>query len=192
MHGQKKTVLIVFFCGACSGSPAASSDGASAPADAASLPDHAIVDEDGDGLDDARELDLARRYLPYLSLSPMDGCPTSGLLVRVSPHPDDPTLVHILYDWLYDADCGLNGHIGDDESFAATIDPARPPPDGIVALKAISHQGTPCERTTLCGTCNGLTPCQTLTVAGVAWPAVWPSRAKHGNYVNARRRARCC
>jgi hypothetical protein len=148
-----------------------------------------FVDRDLDGLDDALELDLAKRYLPFLSLSPKDGCPRGGLVVRVSPHAKDAKLLHVVYDWLYEQDCGLNGHTGDDEAFATTIDPARPPPDGLVALIAISHQGTPCERTSQCGQCMGQTACETLTQGGKAWPALWPSRDKHGSYVN---RSKAC
>src|SRR5439155_8897772 len=81
-------------------------------------------------------------------------------------------------------DCGLGGHAGDDEVFAITVDPALPPPAGIVAMKAISHQGTLCERQSQCGRCQGQTACQTLPKSGVPWPAVWPSRDKHGSYVN--------
>jgi len=163
-------------------------EGAAALADLAPqpdlAPDLAIVDRDQDGLDDARELAWAAAYLPYLSISPMDGCDTLGILVRVRPHPKNPTRLHVIYDQLYDRDCGLGGHVGDDEVFAATIDPARPPPGGIVALKAISHQGTPCQRVSECGRCMGQTACATLARGEVAWPAVWPSRGKHGSYVN--------
>jgi hypothetical protein len=54
-------------------------------------------------------------------------------------------------------------------------------------MKAISHQGTPCERDSTCGRCPGLSACETLADAsrgGVAWPAVWPSKDKHGSYVS--------
>jgi len=164
---------------------AAGSDGAIGGSDAAA----ALTDDDQDGLDDAQELAWARAYLPYISHSPTEQCKTGGLLVRVSPHAQDPTLVHIIYDYLYNDDCGtaiggIGGHDGDDEVFAATIDPAQPPPAGIIALKAISHQGTPCERDSTCGKCSGLTACATLPIAGVAWPAVWPSKDKHGSYVD--------
>ena len=66
--------------------------------------------------------------------------------------------MHIVYDQLYALDCGLDGHIGDDEVFGATIDPSVPAPGGLVALVAISHQGTPCERVTTCGSCAGEHP----------------------------------
>lgn len=147
-------------------------------------PDAAITDEDHDGLDDGDELRWAHDYLPFISTSPQDGCTTGGLLVRVTPHPMNDKLVHIIYDYLYDLDCGLGGHPGDNEVFAITIDPRVAPPAGIIAMKAISHQRTACERTSVCGRCGGLAACETLTKAAVAWPALWPSRGKHGSYVN--------
>ncbi|MSP60069.1 MAG: hypothetical protein EXR72_06945 [Myxococcales bacterium] len=188
--GPAVTALLALVSSCGSDGIPASSDGSRASPDGAAIdlatPDLAprIVDRDGDGLDDAGELAHAAAYLPYLSLSPRDGCDTMGLLVRVRPHPADPSLLHILYDQLYDRDCGLGGHPGDDEVFALTVDPARAPPSGIVAMKAISHQGTACERVSACGRCPGQTPCATLTKGGVPWPAVWPSRGKHGTYVN--------
>jgi hypothetical protein len=163
-------------------------DGAIAPAPDLGGPP-AIVDQDHDGLDDAQELAWARDYLPYISHSPTEGCALGGLLVRVSPHPQNAKLLHIIYDFLYDNDCGtaiggIGGHPGDDEVFATTVDPSRPGPDGIVAMKAISHQGTICERTSECGRCPGQKACATLDRSGQAWPAVWPSKDKHGSYVN--------
>jgi hypothetical protein len=55
-------------------------------------------------------------------------------------------------------------------------------------MKAISHQGTPCERVSSCGQCGGLAACQSLMRGGAAWPAIWPSRGKHGLYVNRSQR----
>ena len=186
-------LLLFAGCGAKNGERAAGSavtDGES-PGDAAMSPDlqRPFVDDDHDGLDDTRELALATDYLPYLSISPSDGCDTMGLLVRVTPHKDDPRRIHIIYDQLYDLDCGAGGHHGDDEVFAVTVDPSLPAPAGIIAMIAISHQGTPCQRISACGHCPGQKPCDTLLRGGVAWPAVWPSKAKHGSYVN---RAQSC
>jgi hypothetical protein len=183
--------LVIAACGSSSdtadGGDAGSQRDSSLPGAAdlsASSPDLGIIDLDGDGLDDRMELAWAAAYLPYLSISPNDGCDTMGLLVRVRPHPADGALIHIIYDQLYDQDCGLGGHVGDDEVFAITADPSRPPPAGIVAIKAISHQGTACERDSQCGQCPGLGTCQTLPESGTPWPAVWPSRSKHGSYVD--------
>jgi hypothetical protein len=142
------------------------------------------LDVDQDGLDDIDEQKWAKEYLPYLSLSPNDACPIGGLVVRVSPHPMGNGFVHIIYDFLYDNDCGLAGHVGDDEVFAITIQTSQPAPQGIVAIKTISHQGTACERDNACGRCPGQTPCQTLPLNGKAWPAVWSAQDKHGSYVN--------
>lgn len=137
------------------------------------------VDLDGDGLDDAREDALARDYLPYLSLAPSDGCPNSGLLFRARPHPDDPALVYVFYDFLYERDCGLTGHVGDNEGFGITIDPSVPAPRGVTALKAIAHQGTLCQKVTSCGTCAGLAACE-RSDAGA--PILYSSKDKHAGY----------
>ena len=162
--------------------PAATRDGEPAPAPRD--PADVLVDEDGDGLDDAHEDFLARAYLPYLALHPDDECPRSGLLVRVRPHPADARFVHVVYVHLFDVDCGINGHVGDNEASGATIDPSLPPPDGIVALVAASHQNAfPCERETACGRCDGMAACATAERDGAAFPIVWYSRDKHGGYV---------
>jgi hypothetical protein len=155
---------------ASSGTP----DGATAPAG----------DQDLDGIDDATETTYADAYLPYLSIDPNDGCKTHGLLYRVSPHPTEPKRVMMWVDVLYNDDCGAAGHVGDDEMFGVVIDPSRPAPAGILAIRGISHQGTLCEHTTTCGACSGMTACSTATRDGKAYPAVFPSKDKHGNYAD--------
>ena len=139
-----------------------------------------FVDNDGDGLDDARELQLATDDLPYLSVAANDGCALGGLLVRVSPHPSDATKILIVYDHLYEHDCGLNGHVGDDEVFGVAIDPNVPAPAGILAVRAVSHQGTPCERDSQCATCSGDSRGACDMSSG--WPVVYSSKDKHGTY----------
>ena len=114
-------------------------------------PDAMVVDRDGDGLDDAWEHEIAQAYLPFLSLDPADGCPLGGIVYRLRPHPLAPALLLVTYDHLYQDDCGLGGHVGDNEVFGVTVDPARPPPAGILAIRAIPHQGTLCERATGAG-----------------------------------------
>ena len=141
------------------------------------------VDGDGDGLDDAFEAKVAADYLPFLSFDPSDGCPLGGIVYRVTPHPQDAARLWIIYDHLLEKDCGLNGHVGDDEVFGVTVDPKVPPPDGIVAIKAIAHQSTICEKTTECGKC-GLDPCTTQDVGGKAVPVVFSSKDKHGSYTS--------
>jgi hypothetical protein len=144
-------------------------------------PDVGGVDEDSDGLDDDYEARLAAAYLPFIAHHPDDRCPLAGMLFRVHPHPQNPALVHIVYDQLYALDCGLDGHIGDDETFGATVDPSIPPPAGLVALVAISHQGTPCERVTTCGSCAGMQP---FDLAADGRPVVYCSKDKHGSVVD--------
>lgn len=142
----------------------------------------AIVDLDGDGLDDALEAEIAASYLPFLSIDPTDGCPLGGVVYRAFPHPDDASLISVIYDHLFQNDCGLGGHVGDNEAFGVTVNPTKPAPSGIVSMRAVSHQGTPCERVTECGVCPGETACTTTMVAGVAWPVVFSSKDKHGGY----------
>ena len=142
----------------------------------------ALVDVDLDGLDDNDEMTWARGYRPFISVADADGCGLGGFVLRVFPHPDDPTLVAIIYDHLFETDCGLGGHTGDNEVFGATIDPTRPAPGGLIALVAASHQNTICERDSACGTCPGLTACDVVSVAGVDVPVVYNSKDKHGTY----------
>jgi hypothetical protein len=143
-----------------------------------------LVDNDLDGLDDAYELMLAEQYEPFISLDPGDGCPRSGLAVRVRRHPADPTKIHIIYDHLYETDCGLNGHTGDNEAFGVVIDPSKPAPAGILAIRTASHQNTPCEKITDCTTCAGdaRPKCSLAAYQGGMWPVIYPSKDKHGNY----------
>jgi len=67
--------------------------------------------------------------------------------------------------------------------FGVVIDPSKPAPAGILALRAISHQGTPCQQITTCGACPGMTACTTAQRNGAPYPVVFPSKDKHGNYV---------
>ena len=129
------------------------------------------------------ELAWAQQYMPFLSISAEDNCPTAGVVVRVTP-AQMAGHVLIRYDVLYNQDCGIEGHVGDDERFAITIDPAVPPPNGILSIRAISHKGSVCEKESDCGVCGGQATCATLVDNGTAIPAVWVSRDKHGNYVN--------
>jgi hypothetical protein len=133
------------------------------------------VDNDHDGLPDDYEAFLARAFLPQISLDPNEHCPIGGIVYRARPHPMDPSLVFIIYDHLYQNDCGLNGHTGDDESFAVTINPAT----GVTAMLAISHQNTPCQKISTCGTCGTLGACD-LNDAGR--PIMYSSTDKHGSY----------
>lgn len=137
-------------------------------------------DLDGDGLDDASEARLAQDYLPVLGVHPQDGCPLGGIVYRARKHPLDPTLVFIVYVHLFERDCGLTSHVGDNEVFSVTLNPATPAPAGITALRAISHQNTICQRVSTCGTCGGNSACETDN----GRPIVYFSKDKHGGYAS--------
>lgn len=169
--------------GAAALADATAADDASAAAGDAAR-DAASTDADGDGLADADEDAWARDYFPFLSIHPDDGCKTHGVIARVSPHPKEPGRVMIWFDVLYDEDCGASGHHGDNEALGVVIDPKRPAPEGILAVRAISHQATPCEKSTTCGACEGMKACATATKTGKPYPALFPSKDKHGGYVD--------
>src|SRR5262245_60184716 len=143
---MRQAILAVL--AACSGGGGSmfDPDATLAPDAASADPDapQTIVDNDSDGLDDALEAQLASDYMPFLSLDPGDGCPLSGLVVRVRKHPADATKISIIYSHLYQRDCGLSGHVGDNEAFGIAIDPNLPAPAGILAIKTASHQATLC------------------------------------------------
>jgi hypothetical protein len=143
-------------------------------------------DADADGLDDETELALAKEYFPYFSIDPREDCSRQhGVLFRMTPHPDDPTKIAIWYVVLYEKDCGLRGlgsHEGDDEAFGELIDPKVPAPAGILAIRAISHQDTTCERVSTCGTLPGCGTCDTAVRSNRLYPVVYSSFHKHGNY----------
>lgn len=142
-------------------------------------------DSDGDGIDDATEMTMARDYFPYFSPNARDGCARHGVLFRLAPHPDDPTKVAIWYVVLFERDCGLRGigaHVGDDEVFGEIVDPSMPAPAGILAVRAISHQNTTCERVTTCGSLPGCSACTVADRGGRPFPVVFSSKDKHGNY----------
>ena len=169
---------------------AAATDAGSSMPDAMNAPadggvDSAIViDLDGDGLDDAKEQAWAEQYYPFYAIHPSDGCKTHCVLYRLSPHPKNAGRITIWYDVLYDADCGSAGHAGDDEAFGVVADPARTGASGILAVRAISHQGTPCEHVSTCGQCTGMSKCGTGLRNGTQYPIVYASKDKHGSYAD--------
>ena len=140
------------------------------------------VDSDGDGLSDALEAKIAAEYMPFFSIHPSDKCKTHGLIYRIAPHPKEPKRIMMWVDALFEKDCGANGHAGDDEVFGVVIDPGKPAPAGILAVRAISHQNTLCQHITTCGSCGGLTACSTGARGGVMFPVVYASKDKHGSY----------
>ncbi|MBI3205800.1 MAG: hypothetical protein HYZ29_29965 [Myxococcales bacterium] len=169
------------------GSAGATGGGAGSGGTPDASPDQGVdagpTDLDGDGLDDAAELALAQQYFPYFSPAPNDKCPRHGVLFRAAPHPADGSKVALWYVVLFEEDCGANSHVGDDEVFGVVVDPKTPAPAGLLAMRAISHQGTVCEKTTTCGSLPGCKPCVTATKSGAAFPVVFASVNKHGTYV---------
>jgi len=164
-----------------SGTGAATSQGGNQGSGGGGAP---LVDLDLDGIDDGVEAALALEYLPFISIHPDDECSRHGVIYRLSPHPDEPSYNMIWYDVLYELDCGLNGHVGDNETFSVVIDPEVPAPAGILAVRAISHEGTLCEQTTTCGSLTGCGACDTAEKRGVVFPVVFSSKNKHGGYVD--------
>ncbi len=163
----------------------AAAEDTGAPGDSA--PDAADTDADGDGLPDGAEAEMARAYFPYYSVHPSDACPRHGVLFRASPHAADARLVVLRYVVLFERDCGLNGHPGDDEVFGVVVDPAVPPPAGILAVRAVAHQGTLCSATTTCGSLPGCSPCTVAQRNGAPYPVVFTSVNKHGTFVDEGR-----
>ncbi|MFO0613626.1 MAG: hypothetical protein U0414_13605 [Polyangiaceae bacterium] len=141
------------------------------------------IDLDLDGIDDATEAMLAAAYRPYLSYHGDEACSLGGIVYRVHPHPKEPGRIHIVYDHLFETDCGAGGHVGDNEAFGVTIDPAVPPPAGILSLVAIGHQGTLCEQVSTCGQCAGADACALADLGGTPYPVVFTSKDKHASYV---------
>jgi hypothetical protein len=154
------------------------------------------VDNDQDGLDDNEELQIAQDYLPFISLTSGESCGSpDGFAVRVYPHPSDtsspPRYLAIRYDHLYQTDCGTNGHNGDDENIAITVDTTLPPPQGIMVIAAISHRNTPCEHDSWCvqqswsaSPCSGYATCDSSGPGTIrdSYPVVYVSQNKHGDY----------
>ncbi len=151
----------------------------------APAPDQA-ADLDGDGIADALEATLAKKYFPYYSLAPKDKCPRHGVLYRLTKHPGDAAKIMIWYVVLYEKDCGALGHVGDAEVFGALVDPTKPPPAGLLALRAISHYGTLCQKKTTCGSLPGCSACTTAKRGSQMWPVVFSSVNKHGGYVSEK------
>jgi len=139
------------------------------------------ADRDGDGLADDFEEALVRAHLPFLAHHPDDRCALGGIVFRARPHDDDEALVAVTASQLFAVDCGLNGHDGDNEAFGFTVDPRLPPPAGLTALVAVSHQGTACERATTCGACPGLPACDR---AADGRAILYSSQDKHAGVVD--------
>ena len=136
------------------------------------------TDRDGDGLDDTEELAIARDYLPFLSIGGDEMCPTSGLVVRVTP-AEIVGLVRVRYGWIFDRDCnvGTRGVVG---GFGVLVDPSRAAPDGIVSLRSVSRPDSFCQALSTCGQCPGQMACETR----LGRPTLWASVNRHAIYAN--------
>jgi hypothetical protein len=105
-------------------------------------------DLDGDGIPQARELELASAFFPTIWMDVEERCPGPGgsvvrpgtpstgrLVFRVRPHPNDASRIAISYALLYARDCGdglvpFDDHHGDVEPFAITLEPNPACPTG--------------------------------------------------------------
>jgi hypothetical protein len=145
-----------------------------------------LRDDDHDGVDDDLEAEVAARNLPAVHMHPEEGCGTPrGIVYRVRRHPDRPERLAITYVVLYQVDCGpLNGHLGDNEAFAITVDlGARPGGAATVGVIADAHRHTSCESISTCETRAGTSACAR---DGSDEPrvAIYSSRDKHANYLD--------
>ena len=172
-HRVRVGFALVCTLGAC-GSPSTGFDlGAR---DAATDRTLTATDRDGDGLEDTEELRIARDYLPFLSIGGDDLCPTSGLVVRVTP-AEVAGLVRVRYGWIFDQDCdvGTRGVVG---GIGVLVDPSRPAPAGIVSLRSVSRPDSFCQVLSTCGQCPGQIACEALD----GRPTVWAGVNRHAVY----------
>jgi hypothetical protein len=147
-----------------------------------------VVDKDGDGLDDDFEREVAELNFPALRLATNEPCGSPhGVIYRVRRHPLNPKRLAITYTVLYDIDCGsLNGHMGDAESFAITVDlDTQPGAPATVGVAAWAHLGTTCGSTSSCETAAATGACGQATSASTpAEVVIWSSANKHANYLS--------
>ena len=145
-----------------------------------------LEDADADGLDDDFERELAELNFPTVYLAEGESCGgPHGVLYRVRRHPLDPSRIAITYVVLYDVDCGpLNGHVGDAETFAITVDPdAQPGAPATVGVEAWAHAGTTCASTSSCDAAAGTSACGGASTAS-SDIVLYASASKHANYLS--------
>jgi len=139
------------------------------------------VDADGDGLDDALENEVAELNFPTVILADGEDCGSPhGVLYHARRHPDAPRRLAISYVVLYADDCGeLNGHTGDAETFAISVDlDAAPGAAATVGVEAWAHAGTVCGSTSSCETGAAMNGCGRQDVV------IYASRDKHASYLS--------
>lgn len=142
-----------------------------------------FTDKDKNGLDDDFEREIAEQNLPRLYMDPDESCGAPrGIVYRVRRHPDRPGRVSITYVVLYEVDCGaLNGHLGDNEAFAITVDlDAAPGGPATVGVVSDAHRNTACESVSTCETRPGTSAC----AGDGGRVAIFSSRDKHANYLD--------
>jgi hypothetical protein len=145
-----------------------------------------LTDADGDGLDDDLEREIAELNFPTLYLAQGEPCGTPhGVIYRARRHPLNPRRVAVTYIVLYGVDCGsLNGHLGDAESFAITVDlDAQPGAPATVGIEAWAHAGTPCGSTSSCDTRAGTSACAYDEAGAPDGMVVFSSASKHASYL---------
>jgi hypothetical protein len=147
-----------------------------------------LKDADGDGIDDDFEREVAELNFPEVFLDEDESCGAPhGVIYRARRHPLNPQRLAITYIVLYTLDCGeLNGHVGDAETFAITVDlDAEPGALATVGVKAWAHAGTTCGSTSSCETAAGTGACGDPT-ATTSPPevAIYSSRDKHATYLS--------
>jgi len=147
------------------------------------------TDQDADGVDDSLEREVAELNFPKVLQATDESCGAPrGVLYRVRRHPANPGRLVITYVILYGFDCGeLNGHVGDAESFAITVDlGAQPGAAATVGVETVAHAGTVCNSTSSCATAAGTGKCgESAAQSSPAEVVIYTSANKHGNYLSA-------
>lgn len=137
-----------------------------------------FIDEDQDGIDDREELRIATALLPPIWISSHEFCPRPDapkpIMFRAryprcasGAQPRDYILIN--YYVLFDEDCGLGGHRGDNEGF-------------VVFGRLIGGQW---QRDSISATCHADTLCEQRTSVSGPGFGVFSSGNKHSNFTNA-------
>jgi hypothetical protein len=166
------------------------------------------ADGDHDGLPDAFEQDLLKRFAPSFMIPAGDCAGSPAEFVAGSPEPrvlaangtvygqvfpsqmpaERGTFIEVHFYHLWARDCGRNGHPLDVEHVSGLLhaSDANDPPERWMALfwYASAHQDT------LCDTASGARAA-TLN-ATVKGPTVWISRGKHASFLNSELCTRGC
>jgi hypothetical protein len=147
-----------------------------------------LTDADGDGIDDDFEREVAQLNLPAVFLAADESCGgPHGVLYRVRRHPQNPSRLAITYVVLYSSDCGpLNGHAGDAETFAVTVDlDAEPGAPATVGVETWAHAHTSCGSTSSCDAAPGTSSCADPSEPKASGAVViYASTKKHANYLS--------